>query len=206
MRRLEFSEYTIDLDTMSLSRGLQPISVGRRTLDTLLYLIQNKSHLVPREKLHKHIWNSERVAPSTIPMCIREIRKALSDDATSPRFILSVKGRGYRFIGDIRLVHDAPPSDNSLFEFSFIGRKSPLKALHAATQSTISELRGKTIAIVGEAGVGKSRLVSEFIQQITNRVDIIVARAASVDSGLPYSVWTQALRTAISRQIGRAHV
>ena len=63
MRRLEFSEYQIDLDTMSLSRDLQPISVGRRTLDTLLFLIQNKSHVVPRDKLHKHIWNSERVAP-----------------------------------------------------------------------------------------------------------------------------------------------
>ena len=199
MRRLEFSDFQIDLDTMSLSRGSQPISIGRRTLDTLLFLIQNKSHTVPRDKLHRHIWRSEQIAPSTISMCIREIRKALSDDAASPRFITSSKGRGYRFIGDVRLINDTPPLENSPYEFSFVGRKAAMEALHAAAQATLANLRGKTIAILGEAGVGKSRLVSEFIQQVSNRVDIIVARAASVDSGSPYSVWIQALRTAISR-------
>lgn len=132
-------------------------------------------------------------------MCIREIRKALDDRATSPRFIQSIKGRGYRFVDEIRMTNDTPRSESSIYEFPFVGRGPLLKALHAAGQTTVSDLRGRTILIVGEAGVGKTRLISEFIGQVTNRVDVITARAASTDCEFPYSIWTQVLRTAVTQ-------
>jgi DNA-binding winged helix-turn-helix (wHTH) protein len=184
---------------MKVTKDGEEISIGPRTLDALLFLIQHRSEYVSRETLHKQLWRSEKISGSTIPMCIREIRRSLFDQAKSPRFIASAKGRGYRFIGTVRIRSDIASSDRSERDLPFIGRSSSIKRLQSALQSTITHLQGSSIAICGEAGVGKTRLVTEFLRQTSNRVEAIVSRAPSEDFAMPFAMWIQALHIALGR-------
>lgn len=195
MRTLEFSDFELDLETMKLSRSGARVALGKRTCDALIFLIQNNGRFVSRQELHRTIWGSAKISPSTIPMCISEIRKALTDDPKSPRFVESLKRHGYRFVGQVKFRSDSEAET----EFAFVGRRPALDSLNQAVRSTLADLRGRMITIVGEAGSGKTRLISEFIQQTSGRTDVIIARAISSDSESPYSIWSSALRAAVLR-------
>jgi DNA-binding winged helix-turn-helix (wHTH) protein len=199
MRKLSFSEFEIDLETTTLTRLGEKVPIGKRTCDALLFLIQNKERYISRNELHRHIWASTRIAASTIPMCISEIRKALTDDPASPRFISSQRRRGYRFIAQASLFTTGESTGEAGHEFPFAGRQAIISALQMAIQSTLTDLRGRTITIIGEAGSGKTRLVNEFAQRTASRTELITARAISSDSESPYSIWSSALRAAIWR-------
>lgn len=199
MRELHFSDFRIDLEAMSLFREEEQIAIGRKTLDALLFLIENRNRIVPHETLRRSIWRSVKISPSTIPMCILEIRKALNEDVRSPRILVSKKGRGYRFIADVTFHIDPTAASTTPSELPFIGRKAALDALLSITRSTVTHLQGTLATITGEAGSGKSRLVTEFIHLASHRLDFIVAKTTSKDQDSAFSIWTQALRAALER-------
>lgn len=184
---------------MQLYRNDLRVPIGRKTVDTLLLLIENKDHIVTRETLHRYIWASDRISASTIPMCITEIRKALGDDARSPRFVASSKGRGYQFVGEVTLHTDAESIAAPHLEFPFVGRKAILAALQETVRKTRIDLQGRTISILGEAGVGKSRLLTEFLGHSAQNFDFIIARGNPTHPNTAYSIWTNALRQLLEK-------
>jgi len=58
--------------------------------------------LAPKEELLDACWPEIAVSDTVLKVCIREIREALGDDSSSPRFIETAHRRGYRFIGEIK--------------------------------------------------------------------------------------------------------
>lgn len=104
MRQIQFGEYRIEIEDFTLYRKGKAVQLGRKPLDTLLFLIENRDRVVTKESLRRNIWHSERIAASTIPMCIKEIRNALQDSASQPKFIQATRGRGYRFISEIKVT------------------------------------------------------------------------------------------------------
>lgn len=194
MRTIEFSNFEIDLDNMDLYCGGEKVKIGRKPLDTLLFLIQNRHKTVNHETLREHIWRCSKISTATIPMCVREIRKALSDNPSRPRFISSSKGRGYRFIDEIRVATTERHEADAHLELPFVGRKSAIDSLINTTRSTLTLLQGSLINIVGEAGIGKSRLITEFSRIAAHQFDFIVASTTALNQGAPFSVWAQALR------------
>lgn len=199
MRELRFAEFRIDLEQMRLYREHVQIPIGRKTLDVLLLLIENRSRIVSRELLHRYIWTSERISQSTIPMCITEIRKALGDDARAPRFLTSMKGRGYQFVGEITLHIDAERSATPHLELPFVGRRGALATLQEIVRQTRADLQGRTISIIGEPGIGKSRLLKEFLNHSAQNFDYIIARCNPSHPNIAYSIWTNALRIALDK-------
>jgi len=199
MRELRFSDFRIDLEAMSLFRGQERIPMGRKTLDALLFLIEHKHQIVSHETLRRSVWNSSRISPSTIPMCILELRKALRESASTPRFITSKRGRGYRFIADTTLHIDPAAGAATHSDLPFVGRKAALDTLQTLARSTVTYLRGTLVTIAGEAGAGKSRLVSEFIHRSSHQFDYIIAETTSKDDDSAFSIWAQALRSAVAQ-------
>ncbi|MFO0689577.1 MAG: AAA family ATPase [Myxococcota bacterium] len=199
VRELRFAEFRVDLEQMRLYREDTKVPIGRKTLDVLLLLIENRNRIVTRDLLHRYIWSSERISPSTIPMCITEIRKALGEDARAPRLVASVKGRGYKFIGEVTLRTDIEPSSTPHTDFPFVGRKVALSTLQEIVRQTRSDLQGRTVSIIGEPGVGKSRLLKEFLIHSAQNFDYIVARCNPIYPSIAYSIWTNALRTALEK-------
>ncbi len=73
-----------------------------------------------------------------------------------------------------------------------IGRDTELGALQAAFAESITGKRARVVAIIGEAGVGKSRLLYEFdgwVDLRPERVRYFRGRATPALQGVPYSLW-----------------
>ena len=64
------------------------------------YLLDHPGQLVTKAALLDAVWSEVSVSDSMPATCVTEIRRALGDDAKTPRFIETVHRRGYRFIAN----------------------------------------------------------------------------------------------------------
>src|SRR5206468_3414950 len=64
--------------------------------------------LVSKEALLNAVWPQTYVSDVVLMVCIRELRRALGDDAKQPRYIETVHRRGYRFIAAATTQTDEP--------------------------------------------------------------------------------------------------
>ena len=89
------------LPNAQLWRGDQAINLRRKTFDVLLYLVDHPGRLVTKAALLDAVWAGVMVSDSMPATCVAELRRALGDEAKTPRFIETVHGRGYRFMAKV---------------------------------------------------------------------------------------------------------
>lgn len=112
--RYRFGEFVIDVTDRQLWRGDTRIDLNARYFDALVLLVRERGKLVEKDRFFDQVWNDVVVSDSALTQCIKEIRKQLGDDASNPRYIQTVPGHGYRFIGSAeplapdRIESDAP--------------------------------------------------------------------------------------------------
>ena len=97
-----FGHIEVDLDNYAIRHGPgDEERLSNREQELLRYLIENRGKVLPREELLTSIWRySPNVTTRTVDTHILNVRKKLRDDAASPRFIETMHGVGYRFIGE----------------------------------------------------------------------------------------------------------
>lgn len=96
-------EFELDLRAYELRRSGQPLRLERIPMDLLLLLVREKGQLVTRDQIVEKIWGKDVYvdADTSINTAIRKIRQVLRDDREKPRFIQTVTGKGYRYIGPV---------------------------------------------------------------------------------------------------------
>ncbi len=98
----EFSEFTLDPRTRTLKRQGEAVTLTRRGFDVLLYLIQNSGRIVPRDELVKNVWPDTFVDENSLARSISALRQALEEKPGDNNFIVTVPGRGYQFVSEVR--------------------------------------------------------------------------------------------------------
>lgn len=93
----------LDLRSECLWWGEQQIGLTPKAFSVLRYLVEHKDRLVTKQALLDAVWRDSYVEEGQVKQFVAELRRILHDDARSPRFIETVRGRGYRLIGDIAL-------------------------------------------------------------------------------------------------------
>ena len=92
---------TINTSLREVSRDGQPVELTLKEYELLLYRLKNRSRVVSREELLTKVWGIDFVGETrTLDMHIGTLRKKLSDDADNAHLIKTVRGIGYRFIGE----------------------------------------------------------------------------------------------------------
>lgn len=79
----------------------QPRALSSRAFDVLLHLIENRHGVVGKNELMQAAWPRAVVEENSLNKAISDARRALGDSREAPRFILTVPGRGYQFVGEI---------------------------------------------------------------------------------------------------------
>ncbi len=105
-----FGDFELDLDRYELRRGGEVVKTEPRVLEVLNYLIEQRERVVPKEDLLDTIWHDVHVSESALTTTIRDARRALGDSPSDARWIRTIYGRGFRFVGDAAEVSDAPPA------------------------------------------------------------------------------------------------
>lgn len=101
MRFYKFEEFKIDRAKRKFYCNGQEIDLRDRDFDVLLFLIENRSKVQPKDKIIKAVWEGTTVEDNSVERAIVNIRKVLGDDAANPWFIKTVRGKGYLFICDV---------------------------------------------------------------------------------------------------------
>jgi adenylate cyclase len=104
-----FGEFELNLDRYELRNSGAPVKAEPRVLEVLNYLIEHRDRVVPKEELLDKLWPDVHVSESALTTAIRDARRALSDSPTEPRWIRTVYGRGFRFVGSLGGPTPAPP-------------------------------------------------------------------------------------------------
>lgn len=93
-----FAEVEIDPLRGCLRRNGEEIYLRPKTLQVLIYLIEQRGRLVTKEELMESIWKDTAVTDDALVQCVTDIRRALKDDAHRPQFVKTFPKLGYRFI------------------------------------------------------------------------------------------------------------
>jgi two-component system response regulator RegX3 len=92
---------SVDCLNLSGKRGLQEISFTRREIEILQYLQANSQRPVPREELLSKVWgyaNHMDIETRTVDIHIAKLRRKIESDPAEPRFLITVRGAGYRLL------------------------------------------------------------------------------------------------------------
>ena len=164
---IELTPFVLDPVTGKLSGGEQTIALRPKTLAVLSYLMERPGQLISTAELRAAIWEGVAVSPGVLKNCILELRTALADQPSQPRYIETIARRGYRFIGDIVVQSAVPGPQSSVLSCpTLVGRQTQLAQLADSLATAASGSR-QCVFIAGEPGSGKTALVEHFLRQAT---------------------------------------
>src|SRR5262245_7555317 len=97
----EFESFVLDARGRILLNDGATVRLTPRAFQTLLVLVQHATQVVDKEQLLKEVWPDIFVEEGNLSRNIHELRKALGDDSSEPRYIETIPKRGYRFIAPV---------------------------------------------------------------------------------------------------------
>ncbi|HEX5788107.1 MAG TPA: winged helix-turn-helix domain-containing protein, partial [Woeseiaceae bacterium] len=102
----EFGDCRIDAKRREIRRGGRTVEAEPRTLDLLLYFLSHRDRVITKDELQDAVWGTI-VTDTAVARGVMKARKILGDSPDDPHYISTVRGHGYRFIGELRDEHAA---------------------------------------------------------------------------------------------------
>src|ERR1700757_275889 len=123
----EFGQFRVDLRRRSLAREGQAVALSGKAFEILRVLLEQRGEVVDKDALMRQVWPDTAVEENNITVAISSLRKALGETPASPKRILTIPGRGYSFVGEVRC--DPPTAETS----------------HAIVPTTAPPFRSRTV-------------------------------------------------------------
>lgn len=100
------NEIELDLGRYELRRRGRRVKIEKKPMELLIFLVSRREQLVSRKDIVAKLWRSDLFVDTepNINNIVRKIRTALGDNSVKPRFLETVVGKGYRFIGPMRVI------------------------------------------------------------------------------------------------------
>lgn len=99
----EFAEFRLDAQRRVLSSRVdgQPLQVTSKAFDALLYFVERAGQLLDKRTLMDALWPNVVVEESNLTQTIYTLRRVLGERPDEHRYIVTVPGRGYRFVAQV---------------------------------------------------------------------------------------------------------
>ena len=168
---LEVGGLRLDASTQRLTVNDRTVDLRPKSWNLLNYMAARPGLLLTKEELTEAVWENRVVTEASLNQAVRELRKALGDDARSPRYIETVHRRGFRFIAGTE-EHDnsrqqQPTHNNAtgLGKRKLFGRGQEIARLGELLRQAADGQR-QLCFVTGEPGIGKTSLVQTFLDSI----------------------------------------
>lgn len=102
----EFDRFRIDTKRRFLLRDGEVVQVKPKVFDTLLVLTKSAGRIVTKDELIREVWGDTIVEENNLTHNISVLRKVLGESRGDHRYILTIPGRGYRFVADVKPSND----------------------------------------------------------------------------------------------------
>ena len=97
---IAFGPFVLDVGAGILSREGQRVALSRREFGLLSFLVLHPGRSFGAADLHREVWGLEHGDLSTVAVHVQRLRRKIEDEASSPRWVQTVAGAGYRFVGE----------------------------------------------------------------------------------------------------------
>ena len=176
--QLFFPPFVLDVANGCLLRDSEKVPLRPKSFAILRYLVEHAHQLVTKGELLSAVWPRTKVVEAALKVSIRDIRKALEDAASDPKYIQTEGRNGYRFIAPLSLrLAEKPGRDSSVH---FVGRDTELKRLQGFMESAKSGKR-QLVFVTGEPGIGKTTLIQASIQNLPTFDGVITAQGQCIE-------------------------
>jgi DNA-binding winged helix-turn-helix (wHTH) protein len=120
--RIDFGDVVVDTRTREITRAGQPVPLSPKGFELLLLLIESRPQAISKRALQDRLWPDTFVVEKNLANLVAEIRRALGDTPSSPRFIRTVQRFGYA----LRDTAPASAPDSGVIRLTWRGGEATL--------------------------------------------------------------------------------
>lgn len=171
-----FGPFRLDAAQRRIERYGTPVQLPDRAFDILLMLIAQAGTVVSKSDLITRVWPHSNVDEGSLRVHVAALRKALGEDSAGTRYLSTVSGRGYCFVGSVSRLDRTQLAPVTPIEVSNL----PPRPRHTVGRKQIiddisDQLRThRFVTVVGSGGIGKTTvavsvghaLLTEFAGQV----------------------------------------
>ncbi|WDE11809.1 tetratricopeptide repeat protein [Thalassomonas haliotis] len=109
--RYLFDDLILDIQQGRLLRNDEEIYLPKLSYDLLVSLVESSPALLSQQVLMEKVWPDRVIGDETLKQRVKLLRKSLGDDASAPRYIEAIRGRGYRLRPEVKcecVINQAP--------------------------------------------------------------------------------------------------
>jgi eukaryotic-like serine/threonine-protein kinase len=209
-RLYEFGPFRVDAERCVLLRENEPVPLTQKGFETLLVLIQNREETVSKDLLLKKVWPDTFVEEANLTQHISMLRKALGETPQDRRYIVTVPGRGYRFVASVQEVPNGDGNNDAFVVEShsrsqIVIEETRPSGVVSVFWSRIPRVRGRVaagVAICAVVAVGVSLwLTNKRPRPLTEKDSILLA---DFDNSTGESVFDGALKQGLAVGLGQS--
>ncbi|PGB93346.1 response regulator transcription factor [Bacillus toyonensis] len=98
---LAFKGLTINLNTYTVHTNKEEINLTGKELELLKFFTSNPGQVFTKTQLFRNVWDDNYIEDdNTVMVHIRKLRKKIEIDPSNPKFIQTIWGIGYKFVGE----------------------------------------------------------------------------------------------------------
>src|SRR6186713_191005 len=146
--------FELDLARYELRRDGRVERLEKLPMELLILLAERRGQLVTRAEILERLWGRD-VSLSTdaaINTAVRKVRRALGDDPDAPRFLETVVGKGYRFVGDITVIPGTEPASPAADAAMPSPVEEPAVAEPAVAEPAIASVSAPRVSLRSKLG------------------------------------------------------
>lgn len=99
MTKYADSYLTVDFYARQVLVNKTPVKLTSLEFKLLAYLIQNAGRMISKQELFEKVWEDKFTGDGTLNVHIRKIREAIEPEPSHPKYVITVWGDGYKFVG-----------------------------------------------------------------------------------------------------------
>ena len=101
LERFRFDDVDVDFKGHTVTKGVGPVELTATEFALLRLLINHRNEVVRRDVILNEVWGDDwEVFPRTVDTHVAQLRKKLENDPANPKYIVNVRGVGYKFVED----------------------------------------------------------------------------------------------------------
>ncbi len=124
-RRFATGDLIVNTGTQQVTKNGETVALPKLSYQLLVILVETAPNVVTQDELSNRVWPGRSVGHDTITQRIRLLRRALGDDAPTPRYVELVRGEGARWLPEVVVLSPSASSTTTNL-FRELGRPRAL--------------------------------------------------------------------------------
>ncbi len=159
---ISFAEFEIDRVHRRLLSDGKTIPLYAKAYDLLEFFVERNGRIVAKDEILESVWPGQIVEEANLTVQVSALRKALGEQKGSPRFLITIPGKGYKFAADINGSGGSIVVEN-----------------HKYSRSVVEE-EFETDDVPASAGKSNARQTAGFGKLVLVAISFVVVAAAAI--------------------------